>query len=139
MTPLRGTALLVAFLTEIGALVAAAWALERWAGVTAAIAGVVVLGFSWGLFASPQARWPLAGPGRLVFMVAWFGAAVAAVAYLAGPGWALTAAAVVVGNTVVLRRTGGRPDEEGGAGTGWAGDLDGDGGRHSHGDGDGGG
>ncbi|GGJ12418.1 YrdB family protein [Streptomyces brasiliensis] len=89
----------VLFLLEIGVLAAVAY----WGfGVVdtgrflLAVLGPGLLGWLWGLFGSPRARFKLHGAARVAFETLWFGTGVVAL-YAAGRHtWALAFAVVCV-------------------------------------------
>ncbi len=79
------------FLAELAVYFAIAWwSLSRecalWLRVLLAIALLAVFATSWGLLASPKARWPLRGRAGLAFRCGWFGLGLAAALWIAlGP------------------------------------------------------
>jgi hypothetical protein len=66
----------VIFLLELGVLGSVwycAWRSDSNAGPMVGLFGIVALGWLWGLFGSPRARFKLRGAARVAFETLWFG------------------------------------------------------------------
>ncbi|OXY94126.1 hypothetical protein BEK98_19815 [Streptomyces diastatochromogenes] len=87
----------VIFLLELGVVLSPwYWAYESGSdsGPLLALFGATALGWVWGLFGSPRARFKLHGVPRVAFEALWFGAG-AAMLYAAGAhAWAVAFALV---------------------------------------------
>lgn len=89
----------VIFLLELGVLAGVwycAWKSASHWGPLVGLAGAVGLGWLWGLFGSPRARFKVRGAARVAFETLWFGAG-AVLWYVAGAHvWAVAFAALCV-------------------------------------------
>lgn len=94
----------VIFLLELGVVLSPwYWAYESGpdAGLLLALFGATALGWVWGLFGSPRARFKLHGAARVAFETLWFGAG-AAMLYAAGAhAWAVAFALVCLAGKIL--------------------------------------
>ena len=108
MSGLRGLALTIRFLCELGMLAGLAyWGFRVGDGGGAWLLGIgapVLAAAIWGAFVAPKASWPVPVPVRLVIELVLFGAAVAALAAAGQPVLAATLAAAALATSLVNAR-----------------------------------